>query len=141
MKDIQGLVDRLIKKANTSNVYEICDHFNIQFLFVPLGTIKAFTTTNYRIKTIFLNEELDERERIFSIAHELGHIFLQHDYNKIWLSNHTGHTLNKFENEANKFAVRLLISPYIDEIEELEYKTAGNISMITGISQEYINLI
>lgn len=134
------MVSNIISKAETSNIYEICDFFNIRIFFAELGSIKAFTTTNYRIKTIFLNQTLAETERKFSIAHELGHIFLDHDYNKIWLSNHTGFTLNKFENQANQFAVYLLLYPHQDEISNLETKTTHNISIITGIDETYIHL-
>lgn len=61
-----------------------------------------------RSKCIWINESLEGNERLFVMAHEVGHALLHPKENCYFLRNHT--LLNtRTEIEANKFAVGFLI--------------------------------
>ncbi len=134
-------VKKTIQRTGTTDPFEICSSLGIKVIRAPLGSLKGFTATNYRIRTIFINEELTEIEAKYSCAHELGHILMKHDYNKLWMANHTFFNLNKYENEANRFAIHLLLWPWREEIQQMEYPSHDNISNITGIPVEYLHLL
>ena len=138
-KDYLSMVENIVTKVESSDPFRICKYLDIDVFFCPLGSLKAYTTTNYRIKTIHINDSLNEVDAYYSCAHELGHILLKHDYNKIWMANNTFYNLNKFENDANLFAMNLLLYPFLDDIKNMEYPSNDNISRLTGIPIEYIN--
>lgn len=140
-KDYKKIVKRIVNKAETTDPFAICRYLDIPVRYTELGSLKGFTTTNYRVKTIFINEKLSKIEAKYSCAHELGHILMGHDYNKLWLASKTFFNLNRYENEANRFAVHLLLAPWQEEIEYMEYPSNDNISSLTGIPIEYLNLI
>ena len=50
-------VRKVIQCAETTDPFEICSRLGIKVIRAPLGSLKGFTTTNYRIRTIFINEE------------------------------------------------------------------------------------
>ena len=55
------------------------------------------------------NTDLSESEQRFSCAHELGHALLHPDANTPFLTKYTYLSVDKYEIEANKFALKLLI--------------------------------
>ena len=104
-------VNRAVKHAESTDPFNICKSYGIKVHFVPLGSLKGFTATNYRMRNIFINEDLSDMDARYTCAHELGHILMRHDYNKLWMANHTFFNLNRYENEANRFAIHLLLVP------------------------------
>jgi len=103
-----------------------------------LGSLNGFYTINFRIKTIYLNEKLNTQQRKISCAHELGHIILRHHMNKLFLSNNTFIVTNKFEIQADKFTVELLVPDNI--IDELKSYTIDQISTLLMLPPRLIKL-
>lgn len=95
---------------------------NIEYkeLATPFGYARGYTDGN----TIIVNSEANEQQKRFTIAHELGHIYL-HDKvnNEIAL-----------EKEANSFAARLLMP--IGVLNELGIKTPKEIAIFCNVSIE-----
>jgi Zn-dependent peptidase ImmA (M78 family) len=71
-------------------------------------------------------------------AHELGHLFLHKNTNAIFMDTYTQFNTDKFEIEANKFAMELLISD--DFLLEHQEFTTTQISRMLGYSEELIKL-
>jgi Zn-dependent peptidase ImmA (M78 family) len=71
-------------------------------------------------------------------AHELGHLFLHKNTNAIFMDTYTQFNTDKFEIEANKFAMELLISD--DFLLEHQEFTTTQISRMLGYSEELIRL-
>lgn len=136
--DIRKKIKSLIRKYNTNNPFELADYLNIKIIFEPLGSINGYYNKQLRMKQIHINNELDRHTQAFTAAHELGHALLHPDANTPFLRNNTGLNLNKYEIEANKFAVELLIP---DEML-LEYQdfTIEQFSRMLGYSKELIKL-
>lgn len=134
---IKQKAKNLTKYSN--NPYEICEikGYVVNTIAMPIR-LKGYTATKNRIKFIYINSLLDEEERKFTCAHELGHIVCGHNENVIFTSSTTFQVTNKHENEANLFAVALLLNNYDKEV--LESLTTNQISQLTKIKKEYLYL-
>lgn len=135
--DVKEYVSIIRKKANTDDVFELVDYFNINVIETDLG---SSTLGMYRYikrnKFIFLNNDLEHYQKKFVLAHELGHAILHSDLNCFFLEKKTLYLKNKFEIEANKFAVELLVSD--DDLKELEGYTIEQMSAILNIPSDLL---
>ncbi|EEA84929.1 ImmA/IrrE family metallo-endopeptidase [Peptacetobacter hiranonis] len=135
--DVKEYVSIIKKKANTDDVFELVDYFNINVIETDLG---SSTLGMYRYikrnKFIFLNNDLEHYQKKFVLAHELGHAILHSDLNCFFLEKKTLYLKNKFEIEANKFAVELLVSD--DDLKELEGYTIEQMSAILNIPSDLL---
>ena len=138
--------DRLIcKKANqlvrfyrTRDPFEMIKGMNVILVFHPLEDIRGFYQYFQRNNIIYIDEGLDEFEKKFVCAHELGHMILHKKTNAIFMDTKTHFKSDRFEQEADLFAADLLIS---DELlaEYSEY-TCRQISVLTGYHEALIEL-
>lgn len=115
---IENKVLSLVRKFGTSNPYKIAKELDINLLEANLGEVKGYFTKIRRIKFIFINENLSQDEKLFTMAHELGHAVLHYN-------THTPHLLSmkyrytsKIESEANEFAT-VLMDLYVKESMEM----------------------
>lgn len=136
--DIKKLTDSLVRKYRTRNPFEIIRGLNVILVFVPLVDTRAFYQYFQRNNIIYIDENLPYHEQVFECAHELGHMFLHKKTNAIFMDTRTGFNTDKFENEANMFAMNLLIG---DEtlIEYQEY-TLEQLSRVLGYEERLIDL-
>lgn len=135
--NVKECVSIIRKKAKTDDVFELIDYFNINVIETDLG---SSTLGMYRYikrnKFIFLNNDLEHYQKKFVLAHELGHAILHSDLNCFFLEKKTLYLKNKFEIEANKFAVELLVSD--DDLKELEGYTIEQMSAILNIPSDLL---
>ncbi|MCD8078021.1 MAG: ImmA/IrrE family metallo-endopeptidase [Lachnospiraceae bacterium] len=89
-------------------------------------------------KCIFLNENLEEHERYFVMAHELGHAIMHPKMNCYFIRNKTLLLTSRVEREANKFAVELLIGN--DFLHENKDLTVDQLARLTGYCKDFIEL-
>lgn len=136
--DIKKLTDSLVRKYRTRNPFEIIRGLNVILVFVPLVDTRAFYQYFQRNNIIYIDENLPYHEQVFECAHELGHMFLHKKTNAIFMDTRTGFNTDKFENEANMFAMNLLVG---DEtlIEYQEY-TLEQLSRVLGYEERLIDL-
>lgn len=111
--DIKGMVEKLIKKYNTNNPFYIAESLGVNVIYEELGCIYGYFDMHFRIKTIHINSKINERMHSFVCAHELGHAILHNDINTPFLSKNTLFSIDKYERQANTFAVELLLPDYI----------------------------
>lgn len=130
--DIKKSVSIIKRKAKTRDVFELVDYFNIQVIDIDLGssTLGMYKYIK-RNKFIFLNTSLYDFQRRFVLAHELGHAVLHSNLNCFFLEKKTLYLKNKFEIEANKFAVELLVDD--KDLKELEGYTINQAAAALNI--------
>lgn len=135
---IKSIVRRLSRKHNTRDPFILADAFGILTVTEPLGALNGYYTKKYRIKIIHINSSLSESEQRFACAHELGHALLHPDANTPFLTKYTYLSVDKYEIEANKFALELLVP---DELL-LEYQdcTIDQVARATGYQKNLIEL-
>ena len=138
--DVRQRVNRIKKKYGTSDPYEIASGMGILVLFENLGNMNGYYNKPYRIKQIHINYNLSDHLQKFTCAHELGHCIQHPNVNTMFLRNNTLLSVNKYEIEANRFAIELLLP---DEML-LEYRnmdfTVEQIARITGYHKKLIEL-
>lgn len=138
MDTIKSKVKRLIRLYKTNNPFEMVKGMNVILVYYPLDGVRGFYQYFQRNNIIYLDEKLPPHEQAFVLAHEMGHMFLHKKSNAIFMDTRTQFNTSKYEIEANRFAMELLLPDNI-LIEYQEY-TTEQISRITGYSQNLIEL-
>mgnify|MGYP000473821224 FL=1 len=107
--NVHNIVERTTKKYKTRSPYELADLMGISIHRCELGTIRGYYSKKFRIKQIVLNCNLTENDERFVLAHELGHAIMHENLNTPFLMENTLFSKNKYENEANLFAIELFL--------------------------------
>lgn len=136
--DIRKLANSLANKYQSRNPFEIIRGLNVILVFAPLIDVRGFYQYFQRNNIIYIDELLPEHEQMFVCAHELGHMLLHKKANTVFMDAKTCFNTNRYEKEANKFAVELLIPNEII-LENWQY-TAEQIARLTGYSEELVKL-
>ena len=136
--NISKIVSHLTKKYETRNPFDIADFLNITIFFEELGSINGYYNKPLRMKQIHINQSLGYNEKYFTCAHELGHALLHPNSSTPFLQKNTFLSVDKLEIEANKFAMKLLVSD--DVLEENKEFTIEQLSRMLGYHEKLIEL-
>ena len=138
--DIKARVNRLVRFYKTRDPFEMIKGMNIILVNYPLEGVRGFYQYFQRNNIIYLDEKLSDSERRFVLAHELGHMMLHKKSNAIFMDTRTQFNTSKYEQEANLFAMELMLPDQIlDEYLQSGYSTE-QLSRITGYYTELIEL-
>ena len=136
--EIKARVDKLVRKYKTRDPFEMIKGMNVILVFYPLDGVRGFYQYFQRNNIIYIDETLSEHDKAFVIAHEIGHMILHKKSNAIFMDSRTQFRTSKYENEANKFAIELLISD--ESLSEYSNCTIEQLSQIYGYHQKLIEL-
>lgn len=137
-KDIKKIVAYYRRKFETSDPFQIAKELHIELAIGDIGSRAGCYMYLKRHKCIFLNENLEEREMRFVMAHELGHAILHRKENCYFIRNKTLLLNSKIEIEANKFAMELLIQD--SDLSNYNEFTVEQLARVTGYHQRLIEL-
>jgi len=140
-KLISSVVRHLIEKYATTDPLSIAEEMGIQV--VPWDfpdEIQGMYKYERRNQFIFVNENLSEKERNFVLAHELGHAILHPTHNTSFLRDNTLFSVNKFERQANKFAIELLLPDEVVHSYQDTNLTKQDIMQMQGIPTHLAHL-
>lgn len=133
---MKNFVSELIEKHDSRDPFIIAKELGIHIIFEPLGKINGYFNIMLGEKFIHINQNIDEHHQQFTAAHELGHALLHQEFNAMFLVEYTRLSVGQLENEANKFAVQLLISD--DIVEEYKEISSSKLSEIYSIDSSLI---
>lgn len=136
--EIKARVDKLVRKYKTRDPFEMIKGMNVILVFYPLDGVRGFYQYFQRNNIIYIDETLSEHDKAFVLAHEIGHMILHKKSNAIFMDSRTQFRTSKYENEANKFAIELLISD--ESLSEYSDCTIEQLSQIYGYHQKLIEL-
>ncbi|CUQ09953.1 Predicted Zn peptidase [Clostridium paraputrificum] len=105
---IKRVIENLKNKYKTTCPFEITKDLGITLIVAPLGNVWGMYKYIKRTKVIYLNESLNEYEKRFVLAHELGHAVL-HPKSTCFFTDTKNLNKIKKEHEANIFAANFLI--------------------------------
>ena len=137
-RTIRQLVDYYKRKFETNDPFEIAKLLNIEVQMGDIGSRSGCYMYVKRHKCIFINENLEEHEMRFVMAHELGHAILHPKENCYFIRNKTLLLNSKIEVQANQFAAELLIPDSL--IEENKDLSIEQFSRMIGYSKELVEL-
>lgn len=133
-KDIKHLVSYYIRKFNTRNPFEIARCLNIEIAIGSLGSRCGCYMFLKNHRCIFLNENLEESEKMLVMAHELAHAIMHRKENCYFIRNRTFLSTAQIEKEANTFAAELLIPDSI--IFDNPGYTKSQIARLVGYNEK-----
>lgn len=124
----------LTKKYKTNDPFQLCEELHIVVMSMPMEDIRGLFMRLKRRNIIWLDQSLDERERRFVCAHELGHFILHKHINRTFLDTKTFMKTSSYEKEADLFACCLLHPDSC--LEEYEGWTVEQIASFWGMPEE-----
>lgn len=136
--DVRKKIAYLKKKYRTTNPFELADMIGIVVITEDLGAIDGYYNKQLRQKQIHINCNLSENDMLFTCAHELGHALLHQNSNTKFLYENTLLSVDKLEQEANKFAMELLLPD--DLLLEYSNCSIEQMSRLFGYSEKLIEL-
>lgn len=89
---------------------------------------RGFTYVSAEYRLIFVNEDLNDEEKLLVLSHEIGHIVCEHFSTNPIIGNDV-----KDEHEANEFSHYLLEKNFHREVQYLVNKNKKSITIITLI--------
>ncbi|WP_068964059.1 ImmA/IrrE family metallo-endopeptidase [Desulfosporosinus sp. BG] len=105
------LIHTLIRKYNTNCPFTIAEHLNIHIRFADLGGhTRGIYYSKLRRRFIVINSRLNSHWQRFICAHELAHDRLHRGINRFFIDEYSFLNTDRYERQANQFAVRLLLS-------------------------------
>ena len=137
-RTIRQLVAYYKRKFETNDPFEIAKLLNIEVQMGDIGSRSGCYMYVKRHKCIFINENLEEYEMRFVMAHELGHAILHPKENCYFIRNKTLLLNSKIEVQANQFAAELLIPDSL--IEEHKDLSIEQFARLTGYNEKLIEL-
>lgn len=136
--NIKAMVNKLVRKYKTRDPFEMIKGMNVILVLYPLEGVRGFYQYFQRNNIIYIDENLSEHDKTFVLAHELGHMILHKKSNAIFMDTRTQFKTSKYESEADKFAVELLISD--DSLHDYDECTIRQLSVIYGYHKRLIEL-
>ena len=136
--DIKARVDKLVRKYKTRDPFEMIKGMNVILVSYPLDGVRGFYQYFQRNNIIYIDEKLSDHDKMFVLAHEIGHMILHRKQNAIFMDTRTQFKTSKYESEADKFAVELLISD--DSLAEYAECTIDQLSLVYGYHKKLIEL-
>ena len=136
--DAKSLANKLARIYKTRNPFEIIKGMNVILVYYPLDGVRGFYQYFQRNNIIYIDERLSDHEKTLVLAHELGHMLLHKKSNAIFMDSRTHFSTSKYENEANIFAMNLLVSD--EQLEEYKYCSIDQISRVLGYHEKLIKL-
>ena len=136
--DIKKKADSLVRKFQTRNPFEITRGLNVILVFAPLVDTRAFYQYFQRNNIIYIDESLTKQEQAFECAHEMGHMFLHKKANAIFMDTTTNFNSDKFELEADIFAMDLLVGD--DVLSEYSSYNTEQLTRLLGYEKRLIEL-
>lgn len=113
-------IHKLFRRFKTNDPFVIAEGLNILVRFADFGpgNTRGLYYRKLRRRFIVIHEGLDDHWKRIVCAHELGHDRLHPGLSQFWLDEHTFFNTGKFERQANKFALKLLLQSTEREPEE-----------------------
>ncbi|MGC7872588.1 ImmA/IrrE family metallo-endopeptidase [Desulfosporosinus sp. SYSU MS00001] len=103
-------IHTLIRKYKTNTPFTIAEHLGVHIRYADLGEhTRGIYYSKLRRRFIVINSSLNNHWQRFICAHELAHDRLHRGLNRFFIDEYSFLNADKFESQANKFAVQLLL--------------------------------
>lgn len=132
--NIKKIAQRLTRKYGTHDSIQIAEELGYLVIYTPLVDIRGFHQFIERCHIIYLDNSLCEKDMQFVCAHEIGHALLHTGMNRVFMDQNTLMVSNRYETEANQFAVDLIYDDH--ELQNYFEFPLSTIASCLGISEQ-----
>jgi Zn-dependent peptidase ImmA (M78 family) len=108
--EMKRIAESLVRKYKTRNPIKIAEALGYIVVYAPLKGIRGFYQHLKRCTIIYISDDLPLWDAAFVCAHEIGHVLLHRGCNRVFMDTHTYFKVNKYEIEADQFALHLMYS-------------------------------
>lgn len=139
----QELANKYIAQYETRNPFEICKKLGIYVMHHDLLDVRGYCAIASGNEYVVLSSGLSDPVGEYVCSHELGHLCLHRGLNRVFMDSRTFMVPDKYENEADQFAVSLLYSDYpvYDDRELTDWELADCLNVpICGLYSRMIYL-
>ncbi|WKY44432.1 ImmA/IrrE family metallo-endopeptidase [Eubacteriaceae bacterium ES2] len=137
-EDISKIVNRLIKKYDTNDPFDLCKCLDYSVVFCDLpDCTNGFYQHVIRNNIIYINNDRTEREKEVICGHELGHGILHKKTNAIYLDSRTMLKTCIYEKEADRFSAELLIREPLSSFNDL---CINQIAASLGVPEHFVKM-
>lgn len=137
---IQNVANKLIKKFDTRDPFQLCEAIGVEVFYADLGSLKGMYKYLKKNRFAVINENLDPFTKTLVCAHELGHDILHQNLaRKVCLQEFILYDMkSRPEYEANLFASEILLADDIIlslardgyDIEQISKELCTDINLI-----------
>lgn len=137
---IQNVANKLIKKFDTRDPFQLCQAIGVEVFYADLGSLKGMYKYLKKNRFAVINENLDPFTKTLVCAHELGHDILHQNLaRKVCLQEFILYDIkSRPEYEANLFASEILLPDNIIlnlardgyDIEQISKELCTDINLI-----------
>ena len=108
---IQNVANKLIKKFDTRDPFQLCQAIGVEVFYADLGSLKGMYKYLKKNRFAVINENLDPFTKTLVCAHEFGHDILHQNLaRKVCLQEFILYDMkSRPEYEANLFASEILL--------------------------------
>ena len=138
---IQNVANKLIKKFDTRDPFQLCQAIGVEVFYADLGSLKGMYKYLKKNRFAVINENLDSFTKTLVCAHELGHDILHQNLaRKVCLQEFILYDMkSRPEYEANLFASEILLPDDIIlnlardgyDIEQISKELCTDINLIS----------
>lgn len=138
IKNIRVRVKHLIQKYDTRSPEKLAKEMGITVLKRPFKNTMGFFKKALGKKFVVVNSNLSPSMQQVVIAHELAHALYHSNSSDIYVHEYTLFPRGRYEIEANRFAVELLIDE--NEIDKHTFKnmTIEQIALYFDVPKELV---
>lgn len=104
----KSLANEIARRHATRDPFCLAENLGFIVIRTPLIGMRGLQQRAKRQTILYVNVDLDEQQQRMVCAHELGHYFMHRGMNRLFMDRGTRMVTNKFEQEANRFAVDFL---------------------------------
>lgn len=133
----ENIADRLARRFFTRDPFVLARELNRIVIEAPLIGIRGYYQRVMKSHIIYVHNSLNEFERQFVCAHELGHSVLHPHLNAIYMDSCTHFKKAKYEIEADRFAIDLLMP--CERFADNFNMSAPDIAEALGICEDLAN--
>ncbi len=132
----ENIAEKLARRFFTRDPFTLARSINRIVIEAPLVGVRGYYQQVKKNHILYVDSRLEGFERQFVCAHELGHSILHPHLNSIFLDSRTQFRKAKYEQEADRFALDLLIPD--EQLAEFINMPAQNIAEMFGVNEDLI---
>lgn len=131
MRDISDVVRRLVEQYGTTDPFELADYLEINVKYKELPrSVDGFYVRIPPDRYIVIKSGFDTEWNRMICAHELGHDCMHEGLGYYFLSRQTFFRVDKYEREADAFALSLLTWGEVPEEGETKHNFFTRLGII-----------